>query len=64
MTTSEPTIKHKQKNAKTKDEGTKKVINYIKQENNFTKHHLKSVDMLQNKIYKEIIGRIKKDDKK
>jgi len=56
-------LSDKQKNAKTKDKATKDVLNYIKQENNFTKYHLKSVDKLQNKIYKEIIERIKKDDK-
>ena len=37
---------------------------YITKENNFTKYHLKSSDKFQNKIYKEIIGRIKKDDKR
>ena len=56
-------LSDKQKNAKKQDKATKEVINYIKQENDFTKYHLKSVDKLQDKIYKEIIGRIKKDDK-
>ena len=43
----------KQKNAKTKDKATKDVLNYIKEENNFTRYHLKSVNNLQNKIYPE-----------
>ena len=54
----------KQKNAKVQDKATKEVIQYIREENNYAKHHLKSVETLQNEIYKEIVGRIKKDDKK
>ena len=44
-------LSDKQKNAKNQDKATKEVINYIKQENDFTKYHLKSVDKLQDKIY-------------
>ena len=53
----------KQKNAKKKDTATKKVLRYIKKENNYTNYHLKSVEKLKDKVYKEIVGRIKKDDK-
>ena len=55
-------LSDKQKNAKIKDNQTKKVLDYISEENKFTKNNLKSVENLQKKIYKEIVSRIKKDD--
>ena len=51
-----------QKNSKTKDEQTKNVLNYINEENHYTKTLLKKTEKLQDKLYKEIVGRIKKDD--
>ena len=56
-------LSDEQKNSNKKDATTKQVIKYIKEENNFTKHHLKTVDKLKDKVYKEIVSRIKKDDK-
>ena len=55
-------LSDEQKNAKSKDKQTKKVLDYISKENNYTKHHLESVKELQKTIYKEIVSRIKKDD--
>ena len=45
------------------DEQTKKkVVNYINDENEFTKNNLKKTEVLQEKLFNEITGRIKKDD--
>ena len=52
----------KQKQSKAKDSKTKDVIDYIKQENNYTKFKLKSTKSLQKKLYKEMVSRIRKDD--
>ena len=52
----------KQKKTKTKDRQTKGVISYIKKENNYTKSILKTTENIQKKLYKEMVGRIKKDD--
>ena len=38
------------------------VIDYLKAENNYTKEVLKETENLQQTIYNEIVGRIKKDD--
>ena len=51
-----------QKNSKTKDKQTKNVLNYINEENQYTKALLKKTEKLQDKLYKEMVGRIKKDD--
>ena len=51
-----------QKNSKTKDKQTKNVLNYINEENKYTKALLKKTENLQDKLYKEMVGRIKKDD--
>ena len=51
-----------QKNSKTKDKQTKNVLNYINEENKYTKTMLKKTEKLQDKLYKEMVGRIKKDD--
>lgn len=51
-----------QKNAPTKDDQTQKVLNYLNAENDYLKAKLKNTDELQEKIYNEIIGRIKQTD--
>jgi oligopeptidase B len=51
-----------QKNAKTPDEQTKKVLDYLNSENDYSKAVLKHNDALQKTVYDEIVGRIKKDD--
>jgi oligopeptidase B len=51
-----------QKNAAKKDEQTEKVINYLTAENNYLEKKLKHTEPLQEKLYKEIIGRIKQTD--
>ena len=43
-------LSDKQKNAKIKDNQTKKVLDYISKENKFTKNNLKSVENLQKNI--------------
>ncbi len=40
----------------------KEVIEYLEAENTYTKDVLKGTEKLQEKIYNEIVGRIKKDD--
>ncbi len=51
-----------QKTAEQKDEQTQKVLNYLTAENDFLKAKLGHTEVLQEKIYKEIIGRIKQTD--
>lgn len=51
-----------QKNAEKKDEQTTKVLNYLTAENDYLKAELKHTEALQEKIYKEIVGRIKQTD--
>ncbi|MDH5251670.1 MAG: oligopeptidase B, partial [Cyclobacteriaceae bacterium] len=51
-----------QKNADEKDEQTKKVIDYLNAENNYLAASLKHIEPLQEKIYNEIVGRIKQTD--
>ncbi len=51
-----------QKNADTKDEQTTKVLNYLTAENDYLKSELKHTEALQDKIYNEIVGRIKQTD--
>ena len=55
-------LSDKQKTSKSKDQQTQDVLNYIKKENNYTKSILKKTEKLQKKLYKEMVGRIKKDD--
>lgn len=52
----------KQKDAKRKDENTKDVLSYIDQENAYTASVLKGTKKIQSTLFKEITGRIKKDD--
>src|SRR5688572_24887457 len=51
-----------QKNAEKKDEQTQKVINYLNAENDYLKANLKHTEAFQEKLYKEIVGRIKQTD--
>lgn len=51
-----------QKNAEKKDEQTQKVLNYLNAENDYLKEKLKHTEPFQEKLYKEIIGRIKQTD--
>jgi len=51
-----------QKNAEKKDEQTTKVINYLTAENEYLTAKLKHTENLQEKVYKEIVGRIKQTD--
>lgn len=51
-----------QKNAEEKDEQTQKVLNYLTSENDYLKAKLSHTEPLQEKIYNEIVGRIKQTD--
>jgi oligopeptidase B len=51
-----------QKNAEQKDEKTTKVLNYLNAENDYLKAKLAHTEALQEKIYNEIVGRIKQTD--
>ena len=51
-----------QKNAKALDTQTKKVVDYISQENKYTQSSLSHTKKLQNTIFEEMVSRIKKDD--
>lgn len=55
-------LSDEQKNAEQKDEQTQKVVNYLTAENDYLKASLKHTEALQEKIYNEIIGRIKQTD--
>lgn len=51
-----------QKNAKTPDEQTQNVLDYLNAENTYAKNNMKSTEALQEKLFDEIVGRIKKED--
>jgi oligopeptidase B len=51
-----------QKNAEQKDEVTTKVINYLNSENDYLAAKMKHTEALQEKLYTEIVGRIKQTD--
>jgi oligopeptidase B len=55
-------LSDEQKNAKTPDEQTTKVLDYLNKENEYSKTILKNTEVLQKTLYDEIVGRIKKDD--
>ena len=52
-----------QKSAKNHDAQTNEVLNYINLENEYTQTSLSHTRNLQDELYNEIVGRIKKDDK-
>jgi oligopeptidase B len=51
-----------QKNAAQKDEQTQKVVTYLTSENNYLKEKLRHTEAFQEKLYNEIVGRIKQTD--
>jgi len=51
-----------QKTDSVPDEQTQKVLSYLIKENEYTNSTLKQTENLQNALYDEIVGRIKKDD--
>lgn len=51
-----------QKNAAEADEQTQKVLTYLEAENKYLDHKLQATDELQEKLYDEMVGRIKKTD--
>jgi oligopeptidase B len=55
-------LSDEQKNAESLDDQTKEVVNYLNSENDFTKAKLKHTESFQEKLYDEIVGRIKQDD--
>ena len=55
-------LSDEQKSAKHYDEKTTQVVDYINRENEYTQVSLSHTKTFQNKLFKEIVGRIKKDD--
>lgn len=55
-------LSDEQKAAKELDAQTTEVVDYLKAENAYTKEAMAPTEGLQEKIYEEIVGRIKKDD--
>ena len=51
-----------QKSAKEKDRHTQEVVDYIDAENDYTESRLKHTKKFQDKLFDEIVDRIKKDD--
>ncbi len=51
-----------QKNAESPDDQTKKVLDYMAAENDYTATVMKHTEPLQEKIYQELTSRIRKDD--
>lgn len=51
-----------QKNAKQPDAQTQKVLDYLNAENAYLEAKMKHTEPLQDKLYDEMVGRIKKDD--
>lgn len=55
-------LSDEQKNAEQKDEQTQKVLKYLTSENDYLTAQMKHTEALQEKIYNEIVGRIKQTD--
>ncbi|RLD28125.1 MAG: oligopeptidase B [Bacteroidetes bacterium] len=55
-------LSDEQKNAETPDEQTQDVLGYLNAENDYLDKTMKHTEELQEKLYNEIVGRIKKDD--
>lgn len=55
-------LSEQQKNAPAKDEQTTRVLNYLSAENEYLKKKLEHTEELQQKLYDEMVGRIKQDD--
>ena len=56
------TYSYQQKTAVEPDIQTKKVVQYLENENDYTNEVMKSTNDLQNKLFNEMTGRIQKDD--
>jgi oligopeptidase B len=55
-------LSDEQKNAENPDAQTQDVLDYLNAENKYLKESMSHTEKLQEKLYKEIVGRIKKDD--
>lgn len=55
-------LSDEQKKAEQADEQTQRVLDYLNGENAYTEAQLKETEGFQEKLYNEIVGRIKKDD--
>jgi oligopeptidase B len=55
-------LSDEQKSDSISDEQTRKVIKYLNDENEYARAVLKKNEVLQKKVFDEIVGRIKKDD--
>lgn len=55
-------LSDEQKNAETPDEQTQDVLNYLKAENDYLEASMGHTDSIQEVLYDEIVGRIKKED--
>ena len=55
-------LSEKQKNASGKDEQAKKVMDYLTGENDYLAASMKHTEPLQERLYEEMVGRIKQDD--
>lgn len=55
-------LSDEQKEAKSPDAQTQKVLDYLNAENAFLKEEMKSTEGFQKKLYDEMVGRIKQDD--
>jgi oligopeptidase B len=55
-------LSDEQKESKTPDEQTQKVLDYLKAENDYTKSEMKHTEELQKELFEEMKGRIKEDD--
>ena len=55
-------LSDEQKTASNPDKQTQQVLNYLKAENEYTGNQLKHTENLQERLYQEMIGRLKQDD--
>ncbi len=55
-------LSDEQKNAETPDAQTQDVLDYLHAENSYKDAKMKHTESFQEKLYEEIVGRIKKDD--
>jgi oligopeptidase B len=55
-------LSDEQKNAENPDAQTQDVLDYLNAENDYVKETMGHTEQLQEKLYEEIVGRIKKDD--
>ncbi|MFD2823514.1 S9 family peptidase [Lacinutrix iliipiscaria] len=55
-------LSDEQKNAETPDAQTQDVLDYLNQENEYTAKIMSHTDKFQEKLYEEMVSRVKKDD--